>query len=541
MTRWAMIADLERCVGCQTCTAACRHANATAPAVQWRKVLDVEAGSFPHVTRTFVPVGCQHCADPPCMHVCPTTATRQRADGIVTIDYDLCIGCAYCEVACPYQARFLVHEPHFAYDAMALPNEIERADSARLGVAQKCTFCSDRIDFGLANGLKPGADPRATPACVNACIADALQFGDLDDSNSNVARLLREQKYFRMHEELGTEPHFYYVYGKAGAAENPALSAGSPANPDSAVVTPAGRVRSRGVEPEHQRHWDWKAAGNFLCGGAGTGLFALATVVAFAGAPIVWPVLLLALALVALGLALLLFKIGRPLRFIYVLLQPQRSWMTREAWIAGAFFPLAFAGLWFDSRLLVAAAAVAGLAFLYCQGMILREAKGIPAWRAHPIVTLIFATGLAEGCGLFLGAAALWPPLAEFAKPAAGLLALLAAARAAAWRFYINDLRATGAPARAMETLLAFRSWFLLGGLVLPVLLLALGFVVPAAAAYAFALGGLLAFAAGWALKFLVLRCAAYNQGFALRHTPARGTGGGGPAVKPGWTLPVLR
>ena len=131
MTRWAMVADLERCVGCQTCTAACRHANATSPAVQWRKVLDIEAGTYPNVSRIFVPVGCQHCADPPCMHVCPTTATRQRADGIVTIDYDLCIGCAYCEVACPYQARFLVHEPHFAYDA-AMQNEVERADPGPL-------------------------------------------------------------------------------------------------------------------------------------------------------------------------------------------------------------------------------------------------------------------------------------------------------------------------------------------------------------------------------------------------------------------------
>jgi len=149
MTRWTMVADLERCVGCQTCTAACRHVNATSPAVQWRKVLDIESGAFPNVRRTFVPVGCQHCADPPCMHVCPTTATRQRADGIVTIDYDLCIGCAYCEVACPYQARFLIDTPRFAYGA-ALQNEVEREDPARLGVAQKCTFCSDRIDFGLA-------------------------------------------------------------------------------------------------------------------------------------------------------------------------------------------------------------------------------------------------------------------------------------------------------------------------------------------------------------------------------------------------------
>jgi phenylacetyl-CoA:acceptor oxidoreductase subunit 1 len=88
-----MIADLRRCVGCQTCTAACKHANATPPDVQWRRVLDMEVGEYPAVKRVFVPVGCMHCADPPCMHVCPSTATRKRAD-VVTIDYDLCIGCS---------------------------------------------------------------------------------------------------------------------------------------------------------------------------------------------------------------------------------------------------------------------------------------------------------------------------------------------------------------------------------------------------------------------------------------------------------------
>ena len=225
MTRWAMVADLERCVGCQTCTAACRHANATSPAVQWRKVIDIEAGSYPNVNRTFVPVGCQHCADPPCMHVCPSTATRQRADGIVTIDYDICIGCAYCDVACPYQARFKITKEDFAYGDEGMQNEIEREDHARLGVAQKCTFCSDRIDFGIENGLAPGSDPRATPACVNACIADALHFGDLDDPNSNVSKLLQQHKSFRMHAELGTEPGFHYLYDKAAAAAAPGCPA----------------------------------------------------------------------------------------------------------------------------------------------------------------------------------------------------------------------------------------------------------------------------------------------------------------------------
>ena len=155
MTRWAMVADLRRCVGCQTCTAACKQANGTPPGVQWRRVLDLEVGEYPAVKRAFVPVGCMHCDDPPCMHVCPTTATRKRADGIVTVDYDLCIGCAYCAVACPYEARYKVN-----------------------GIATKCTFCVERIDAGTAKGLKPGVDPEATPACVNSCIANALHFCD---------------------------------------------------------------------------------------------------------------------------------------------------------------------------------------------------------------------------------------------------------------------------------------------------------------------------------------------------------------------------
>jgi phenylacetyl-CoA:acceptor oxidoreductase subunit 1 len=209
-----MVADLRRCVGCQTCTAACKQANATPPGVQWRRVLDMETGVFPDVKRSFVPVGCMHCADPPCMHVCPSTATRKRADGIVSIDYDLCIGCAYCAVACPYQARYKVDAAQFAYGESMAP-EAKRFDPKRIGVATKCTFCSERIDAGLAKGLKPGVDPEATPACVNSCIAGALHFGNKDDPASNVSQLLAENQFFRMHEELGTEPGFYYLWDRS--------------------------------------------------------------------------------------------------------------------------------------------------------------------------------------------------------------------------------------------------------------------------------------------------------------------------------------
>jgi phenylacetyl-CoA:acceptor oxidoreductase subunit 1 len=605
MSRWGMLADLERCVGCQTCTAACRHANATSPAVQWRKVLDVETGAFPDVSRTFVPVGCQHCADPPCVHVCPTTATRQRPDGIVTIDYELCIGCAYCEVACPYQARFLVHEPRYAYAAGAMRNETERQDDARLGVAQKCTFCIDRIDFGLERGLTPGLDPRATPACVNACIADALHFGDLDDPNSNVSRLLGEQKHFRMHEELGTAPNFFYLYGKVddpnsqaddpvpspsaavgegnrarqgATSSSPRLPSGrlrpsstgygegrgegaSPQAqtrgkaPSSAPTHPspvygggmgrgdlspqAGRgegprLRTKGVEPWHQPHWDWKAAANFLYGGAGAGLFAFAATASLHGAP-AWPVELFALALIGTGLALLMFKIGRPLRFIYVLLQPRRSWMTREAWVAAGFFPAALAALWSDNSLLTMIAAALGLVFLFCQAMILKAAKGVPIWRAHNIVPLMISTGLAEGGGLFLCTAAALPQLGPSLFPAAAFVAMLAAARAWEWHCYFVHLRKNGAPARSIEILGVCRGWFMALGFIAPVTLIALGFVLTGGSDVLFAVAGIMVFAAGWALKFIMITRAAYNQGFALNHTPVRGSGLPGGAVKPGW------
>jgi len=148
------------------------------------------------------------------MHVCPSTSTGQRDDGIVTIDYDLCIGCGYCIVACPYQARYKVDKAGFAYGEQPTEVEEHRFDERTIGVAQKCTFCSDRVDAGLERGLTPGIDPDATPACVNSCIVDALTFGDIEDESSNVSRLLAENNWFQMHAELSTEPGFYYLWDK---------------------------------------------------------------------------------------------------------------------------------------------------------------------------------------------------------------------------------------------------------------------------------------------------------------------------------------
>lgn len=211
MTRYVMVADLRRCIGCQTCTAACKMANGTPPGVQWRRVIDMEMGVYPDVKRVFIPTGCQHCSNPPCLDVCPSGATQQRSDGIVNIDYDLCIGCASCALACPYGARYLVNEQQFAYGDKPTKDEEINYNPDNLGVATKCDFCADVIDEGIANGLTPGIDPEATPRCVNSCISGAMTFGDIDDPESNVSKLLQSTKNFRMKEEEGTDPGFYYI------------------------------------------------------------------------------------------------------------------------------------------------------------------------------------------------------------------------------------------------------------------------------------------------------------------------------------------
>ena len=215
MSRYVMTIDLRRCVGCQTCTAACKNANATPPGVQWRRVLDLETGEFPDVRRSFLPTACMHCAEPPCAEVCPTEATQKRRDGLVTIDYDVCIGCANCVMACPYEARSIVHEPRFAYGDQPIASEAIRFDPSRISVATKCSFCKERIDAAAASGRIPGRDPEVTPACVNSCISGAMVFGDIDDPDSAVSRLLAKTQHFHMHEELGTGPSVYYIWDHA--------------------------------------------------------------------------------------------------------------------------------------------------------------------------------------------------------------------------------------------------------------------------------------------------------------------------------------
>jgi len=176
--RWGMLVDTTRCVeGCTACVSACNKENGLSGGTrptdsQWIRKIELREKT---IGRTLsLPVMCQHCAEPPCVDVCPTGASFKRADGIVLVDRHICIGCRYCMMACPYKARSFVHQP-----LTDQKPDVPRGQ----GCVESCTLCVQRVDRG------------AQPACVEACKAEgreALLFGDLNDPQSAIARRMRE-------------------------------------------------------------------------------------------------------------------------------------------------------------------------------------------------------------------------------------------------------------------------------------------------------------------------------------------------------------
>jgi len=248
-----------------------------------------------------------------------------------------------------------------------------------------------------------------------------------------------------------------------------------------------------------QKHWDARAALNFMLGGAGAGLM-IASALAWPASQV--PVLL-SLVLVATGLGAVWLEIGKKLRALNVFINPFTSWMTRESFVALLLFSFGAAAI-VKPQPFLPLAALTALAFVYCQGRILHASKGIPAWRAPQVVLLIISTGLAEGAGLALLFSA-GPLLLTW-------FALALVLRAVAWTRY-----AKAAPSAALE---APGKALLQIGTVAALALAFAGAWYPAAAP----LAGLLALATGLWLKFALVTRASLNQGFSLPRLPVRGT-----------------
>ncbi len=185
--QYAMVIDARRCYGVQACTVACKAEYKVPLGANRSWVEEIEKGNYPDVSRSFLPRLCNHCSEPPCVPVCPTGATFKRAeDGIVVVDQDICIGCKYCIQACPYDQRFINDDT---------------------GSADKCDFCIHRVSQGLE------------PACVEACPSRARIFGDINDPESEVSKLVATNKVTVLRSGQGTEPNVFYI-GADHADEN---------------------------------------------------------------------------------------------------------------------------------------------------------------------------------------------------------------------------------------------------------------------------------------------------------------------------------
>ena len=359
---YAFIIDNRKCIGCHACSTACKSENQVPLGVYRTWVKYVEMGAFPNVRRHFQVTRCNHCANPPCVRICPVTAMYQRADGIVEFDPAICIGCKACMQACPYDSIYIDPETH---------------------TAAKCHFCAHRIDVGLE------------PACVVVCPEHAIIAGDLDDPNSEVSRILATTKVVVRKPEQGTAPKLFYIEGNDVALHPTVLDAPPPTwmfadvavdahamaeRPNGADHKPNGAsaqafagvpIRTPGAQghPEpgpiyigsgrmaenlvqvsynvtHKIPWHWPVPAYLVTKGIASGAFMLLALAAFLGwfpvggltATVIG---LLTLVFVGITTFFLIIDLERPERFLYIVLRPQlNSWLAR-----GAFILISFSGV----------------------------------------------------------------------------------------------------------------------------------------------------------------------------------------------------
>lgn len=239
MTDWCMVIDLDKCVGCQACSVACRMENNTPVVppneakngreIRWNDVYPLpvhfgpDEGEYPNVKTHYLTRPCMHCKNAPCVKVCPVQATYTDEEGIVRQNYDRCIGCRFCTMACPYGVRYFNYtEPEWEEtlseyrnpDQIRGSGDLEGPAPRPVGVVEKCTYCVHRLVKARARAAAENRDFRAdeyVPACVETCTGKARYFGDLDDPNSTVSQLSKSLRATHLLEDSGAHPKTLYL------------------------------------------------------------------------------------------------------------------------------------------------------------------------------------------------------------------------------------------------------------------------------------------------------------------------------------------
>jgi Fe-S-cluster-containing dehydrogenase component/formate-dependent nitrite reductase membrane component NrfD len=365
---YGFVIDNRKCIGCHACSTACKSENEVPLGVYRTWVKYVETGVYPNSRRHFQVTRCNHCANPPCVRICPVTAMYQRADGIVDFDKSICIGCKACMQACPYDAIYIDPDSN---------------------TAAKCHYCAHRTEIGLE------------PACVVVCPEQAIISGDMDDPTSEIAYLLASQDVTVRKPEQGTSPKVFYIDGNDAVLVPTAVErtpetfmwadviplhtvdVGPGRNghgPDKAPAAIAKRAKSGAVlrEPQpqgkpwrgpiqiggtvaehmvqvaynaqHKIPWHWPVPAYLVTKSIGAGLFLLLAMGLlfdlFAFEPLTYLTGgFLSLLFIGLTTGFLVLDLDRPERFFTILTRPQwRSWLARGAFILVSFSVLA--GVW---------------------------------------------------------------------------------------------------------------------------------------------------------------------------------------------------
>jgi molybdopterin-containing oxidoreductase family iron-sulfur binding subunit len=218
--KYAMAVDLSRCIGCRECVAACLKENnqSSSGGMEYIRVLELEKGEknpiygnhvyrdeeVPREDRDYMPVQCQQCENPSCVQACPVGATWQEEDGITVVDYDWCIGCRYCQNACPYYARrFNYSAPRLESSRLNPEVDILSNRPRESGVVEKCTFCLHKVRAG------------ELPACVQACPTGARIFGDMNEKDGVIQSVLSQSNTFKLKSNLKNNPRFLYFYSNS--------------------------------------------------------------------------------------------------------------------------------------------------------------------------------------------------------------------------------------------------------------------------------------------------------------------------------------